>query len=110
MAPSTSLFQCFMRREHDTPKLNRYEGSGPSVAVGFQNRGLHVFATPRTFSEISHLEDLPNITLLELDVINSQSIIAALDAIKAQMSGKLGYLVSSGASKATLMLLSERVN
>ncbi|CAD6441839.1 4eeaa7b5-991a-4ebc-8b87-e8cc3249aa7f [Sclerotinia trifoliorum] len=53
---------------------------------GFQNRGLHVFAMARKFSKVSHLRVPLNVTLLELEVINSQSIINALDAVKAQMN------------------------
>ncbi|KAJ8066463.1 hypothetical protein OCU04_005523 [Sclerotinia nivalis] len=54
---------------------------------------------------MSHLQDLHNVTLLELDVTNSQSIITALDAVKAQTNGKLGYLVNNAGQSMVMPAL-----
>lgn len=70
-------------------------GSGSAFAESFQKRGLHVFATARTLSKMSHLENLPNTTLIELDVISPASIAAALEVVTAQTGGRLDYLVNN---------------
>lgn len=80
-------------------------GSGSALAEAFQKRGLHVFATARTLSKMSHLKDLPNVTLLELDITISQSITAALDAVKAQTNGKLDYLVNNAGQSMVMPAL-----
>jgi 1-acylglycerone phosphate reductase len=80
-------------------------GSGSALAENFQKRGLHVFATARTLSKMSHLRDLPNVTLLELDVTSPQSITIALDAVKAQTGGKLDYLVNNAGQSMVMPAL-----
>ncbi|PQE19322.1 hypothetical protein CJF31_00009412 [Rutstroemia sp. NJR-2017a BVV2] len=80
-------------------------GSGSALAEVFQKRGLHVFATARTLSKMSHLNDLPNVTLLELDVTSSQSIAAALEAVKTQTDGKLDYLVNNAGQSMVMPAL-----
>lgn len=57
--------------------------------------GSHVFATARSLSKTSHLKSLPNITLLELDVISQESINAAVKSFTAKTDGKLDYLVNN---------------
>ncbi|PQE16146.1 oxidoreductase short-chain dehydrogenase reductase family protein [Rutstroemia sp. NJR-2017a BVV2] len=80
-------------------------GSGSALAEVFEKRGLHVFATARTLSKMSHLKDLPNITLLELDITSSQSITTALDIVKAQTNGKLDYLVNNAGQSMVMPAL-----
>jgi 1-acylglycerone phosphate reductase len=80
-------------------------GSGSALAEVFQQRGLHVFATARTISKMSHLKDLPNVTLLELEVTSSQSIAAALEVVKAQTDGKLDYLVNNAGQSMVMPAL-----
>ena len=70
-------------------------GIGGALALAFQKRGLHVFATARTLSKMSHLEKLPNVTLLTLDVTSSSSIATAVEAVEAQTGGTLDYLVNN---------------
>ncbi|KAA8642963.1 hypothetical protein EYZ11_001086 [Aspergillus tanneri] len=68
---------------------------GSALAEDFHERGLHVFATARTPSKMSHLEKLPNVTLLELDVESAASVQAAVEVVTAQTGGKLDYLVNN---------------
>ena len=70
-------------------------GIGSALAEAFQKRNLHVFATARTPSKMSHLEKLPNVTLLTLDVTSASSIAAAVEAVRAKTGGKLDYLVNN---------------
>lgn len=81
-------------------------GIGSALAQAFQKRGLHVFATARDASKIDHgLAELPNVSLLTLDVTSSSSISAAVAAVRAHTSagdgrhgghhGSLDYLVNN---------------
>lgn len=70
-------------------------GIGSSLAVAFQKRGLHVFATARSLSKMSHLAELSNITLLTLDVASASSVTKAAHDVAAQTAGTLDYLVNN---------------
>jgi 1-acylglycerone phosphate reductase len=70
-------------------------GIGSSLAIAFQKHNLHVFATARSLSKMEHLRDLPNITLLSLDVTSSVSISSAVEAVKTATGGTLDYLVNN---------------
>jgi len=70
-------------------------GLGSAIAVAFQKRGLHVFATARDVSKMKHLSGIENITLLPLDVTSPSSIAEAAELVqKSEVGGgKLKYLV-----------------
>ncbi|KAJ5907401.1 hypothetical protein N7495_000083 [Penicillium taxi] len=70
-------------------------GAGSALAEEFNQRGLHVFATARSLSKMSHLAKRPMITLLELDVTSTSSIAAAVAAVSTTTGGKLDYLVNN---------------
>lgn len=70
-------------------------GIGSSLAQTFHSHGLHVFATSRSLSTLSHLSSIPGITVLELDVVSDSSIATALQTVTAQTGGKLDYLVNN---------------
>ncbi|KAH8425277.1 SDR family oxidoreductase [Aspergillus melleus] len=70
-------------------------GIGSALVETFHERGLHVFATARTLSKMSQIEKLPNVTLLQLDVLSQSSIDAAVEAVTAQTGGKLDYLINN---------------
>ncbi|KAJ5091770.1 hypothetical protein NUU61_006640 [Penicillium alfredii] len=70
-------------------------GAGSALVEAFHERGLHVFATARSLSKMAHLEKLPNVTLLELDVVSPSSISAAIETVTAKTGGKLDYLVNN---------------
>lgn len=63
------------------------DGIGYGLAVEFQNRGYHVFATARNLSKMSKLQDLPNVTLLQLDVVKPKQIKAAVEAVTEATGG-----------------------
>lgn len=70
-------------------------GIGSALVEGFQRRGLSVFATARSSSKMSHLEKIPNVTLLTLDVTAPHTITAAVEMVKAKTGGTLDYLVNN---------------
>lgn len=80
-------------------------GIGSALAEAFQKRGLHVFVTAGSLSKISHLEKLPNVTLLTLDVTSSSSIAAAVEAVSAKTDGTLDYLVNNSGSRYVMPTL-----
>ncbi|KAK3178818.1 hypothetical protein OEA41_000955 [Lepraria neglecta] len=70
-------------------------GIGSALAEAFQRRDMHVFATARDPSKMSHLGKLPNVTLLTLDPTSTASVEASVERIKAETSGTLDYLVNN---------------
>lgn len=80
-------------------------GIGFALALAFQKRGLHVFATARTLSKMAELEKVPEITLLSLDVTSPPSIAAAVDAVRAKTGGTLDYLVNNSGNGFVMPLL-----
>jgi 1-acylglycerone phosphate reductase len=70
-------------------------GIGSALVLAFQERGLHVFATARDISKMSHLKDLPNVTLLSLEVTDSSQIADTVKAVKAHTGGTLDYFVNN---------------
>lgn len=70
-------------------------GIGSALAAAFQKRNLHVFATARNPSKMSHLEKMPNITVLTLDPTSESSVNAAVESVKATTGGTLDYLVNN---------------
>lgn len=85
-------------------------GIGSALAEAFHGRGLHVFATARSRSKMSHLENLPNITLLELDVVSPSSVTAAVEAVSAKTDGKLDYLINNSGQGLVLPALDTDIN
>lgn len=70
-------------------------GVGYALAVSFQSYGLRVFASARTPSKMSPLGELPNVTLLTIDVTSSSSIAAAVKIVETETGGRLDYLVNN---------------
>ncbi|KAH7386352.1 hypothetical protein BKA64DRAFT_748026 [Cadophora sp. MPI-SDFR-AT-0126] len=58
-------------------------GLGEGIVRAFVDEGIHVFATARSLSSIKYLKDLPNTTLIELDVTSPGSISATLESVKS---------------------------
>lgn len=82
-------------------------GIGSGLAIAFNKRGYHVFATARNTAKMSDLQDLSDITFLKLDVTNKDSIAAAAEEISAQTGGKLDVLVNNAARGYNMPLLDE---
>lgn len=72
-------------------------GIGSGLALEFQKRGYHVFATARNIEKMSKLKDLQNMTLLKLDVIEPLQIRAAVDTVEKATGGTLDFLVLNAA-------------
>lgn len=71
-------------------------GIGAGLAEVFREKGYHVFATARTASKIPKtLADAPNVTVLTLDVVSSDSIAAAVKKVNEETGGKLDVLVNN---------------
>ena len=70
-------------------------GIGSALALNFQARGFHVFATARNVSKMSALANLPSVTRLTLDVQKSTHIAAAVAAVQKQAGGKLDILINN---------------
>jgi NAD(P)-dependent dehydrogenase (short-subunit alcohol dehydrogenase family) len=70
-------------------------GIGHAVAVGLQQRGYHVFATARKPADVAHLKSL-GLESLSLDLNDSASIHAAVEAVLARTGGRLYGLFNNG--------------
>ncbi|EXJ76664.1 uncharacterized protein A1O5_01172 [Cladophialophora psammophila CBS 110553] len=74
-------------------------GIGGGLAEAFHEHGYHVFATARTPSKISQsLAKAPNVTVMTLDVLSSESIAAAVESATRVTGGKLDVLVNNSGS------------
>ncbi|KIW19006.1 hypothetical protein PV08_03296 [Exophiala spinifera] len=80
-------------------------GLGHALAVECQRRGMTVFATARTLSKMSDLKNLPNTTLLSLDVTSPTSVADAVDKITTATGGKLDYLLNNSGQNIILPAL-----
>jgi 1-acylglycerone phosphate reductase len=85
-------------------------GIGSSLASSFSKRGLHVFATARSLSKMSHLSSLLNITLITLDVTSPSSIASAVSTDSAHTGGKFDYLVNNAGVNYTTPFLDTSID
>ncbi|PWY71671.1 putative hydroxybutyrate dehydrogenase [Aspergillus heteromorphus CBS 117.55] len=83
------------------------DGIGYGLALAFQQRGYHVFATARNTDKMSKLKDLPSVTLLALDVTEKSQIGAAVDAVRSHTGGTLDYLINNAARNHFMPILDE---
>lgn len=86
------------------------DGIGSALATKFQQRGYHVFATARTISKMSKLQNLPDVTLLELDVTITEQIKAAVEAVTKVTGGTLNYLVNNAGQANFMPVLDEDID
>lgn len=84
-------------------------GLGSGLALQFQKLGFRVFATARTPSKCSDLKDLSNVTLVELDVTDSQAIQSAVDLVSKETGGKLDYLINNAGQNHFMPILDEDI-
>ncbi|KAH9890137.1 hypothetical protein F4778DRAFT_773128 [Xylariomycetidae sp. FL2044] len=82
-------------------------GIGSALAIVFQQRGFHVFATARDPGKMSELRGLSNVTLLTLDVVKTSDIKAAAEVVSQQTGGTLDYLVSNAGRNHFMPVLDE---
>lgn len=84
-------------------------GIGSGLALVFQARGYHVFATARNPAKMAVLQSLPNLTLLTLDIVNKNHIQAALETVSAQTGGTLSYLINNAGRNHLMPLLDDDI-
>jgi len=58
---------------------------------------------------MSKLKDLPNVTVLNLDITDSKSIKAAVDAVAKETGGTLNYLVNNAVRNHFMPILDENI-
>ncbi|GFF43815.1 NADPH-dependent 1-acyldihydroxyacetone phosphate reductase [Aspergillus udagawae] len=82
-------------------------GIGSALALAFQAKNYHVFATARNTSKMTGLHNLPNITLLTLDVTNPAHIATAVDTVRSHTAGSLTYLINNAGRNHFMPVLDE---
>lgn len=85
-------------------------GIGPALAVLFQRRGFHVFATARDPSKMKSLSGVADVTFLALDVTKTADIEAAVCAVSDMTGGTLDCLVSNAGRNHFMPILDERLD
>lgn len=85
-------------------------GLGSALAIVLQQRGLHVFASARDASKLSHLKDLANMSILTLDVTKPTDIKAAVDLVTKQTGGSLNYLINNAGRNHFMPILDENLD
>ncbi|EUC40180.1 hypothetical protein COCMIDRAFT_30838 [Bipolaris oryzae ATCC 44560] len=76
-------------------------GIGSALALEFHRRGLHVFATTRSFNKMAYLTNLDRVTLLQLDMTSQASIAAAAAQVDKTTGGSLYILTNNSGSQYT---------
>ncbi|KAH8433014.1 SDR family oxidoreductase [Aspergillus melleus] len=69
-------------------------GIGSALVEEFHAKGLHVYATARCKSKMTHLKHLGNVTFLKLDVTSSSDIETAAEFVRDH-AGKLDILINN---------------
>ncbi|KAI0139832.1 hypothetical protein GGR57DRAFT_488490 [Xylariaceae sp. FL1272] len=82
-------------------------GIGSSLAIEFEKRGFHIFATARDRSKMRILEGLSNVTFLTLDVVKPEDIKAAVEAVSSQTGGTLDYFICNAGRNHFMPILDE---
>jgi 1-acylglycerone phosphate reductase len=74
-------------------------GIGDALAKAFHKKGLRVFATARNLAKVEQLKAL-GLEVIQLDVVDDESIRQAVEKVKAATGGTLDFLVNnSGGGK-----------
>ncbi|EMR72922.1 putative nadph-dependent 1-acyldihydroxyacetone phosphate reductase protein [Eutypa lata UCREL1] len=85
------------------------KGAGSAMVIAFQSQGYRVFATSRSLTTMSKVENIPNASLLQLDVTRTSDIRAAVDAVSEETKGTLTYLINCAARNHFMPLLDENI-
>ena len=79
------------------------------MVIAFQNQGYRVFATSRSLTTMSKVKNIPNVSLLQLDVTRTSDICAAVNAVSEETEGTLTYLINCTARNQFMPLLDENI-
>jgi 1-acylglycerone phosphate reductase len=82
-------------------------GIGSALGLVLQKRGYHVFASARTPSKMTWIQNLPNITPLTLDITNPANIKAAVETISKVTGGTLDCLINNAGQGRFMPALDE---
>ncbi|KAI1261152.1 hypothetical protein F5Y18DRAFT_402762 [Xylariaceae sp. FL1019] len=82
-------------------------GIGSSLAMTFQSRGFHVFASARDPTKMQSLAGLDNVTFVTLDVVKSDDIKAAVEMVSQQTGSTLDYFISNAGRNHFMPILDE---
>jgi 1-acylglycerone phosphate reductase len=81
-------------------------GIGEALAKEFHKKRLRVFATARNLAKVEELKAL-GLDIIQLDVVNDESIKQAVETVKAATGGMLDFLVNnSGGGRQSGIVLS----
>lgn len=69
-------------------------GIGDALAKAFHKKGLRVFATARNLAKVKQLKGL-GMDVIQLDVVNDESIQLAVEKVRAVTGGQLDFLVNN---------------
>jgi len=69
-------------------------GIGDALAKAFHKKGLRVFATARNLAKVEQLKAL-GLDVLQLDVVDDESVKQAVEKIKEATGGTLDFLVNN---------------
>lgn len=84
-------------------------GIGSGLALAYQQRSYQVFATARNIEKMSDLKGLPNLNMLQLDVLSPESIHAAVNAVAEKTGGTLSVLINNAGSFHCMPLLDDDI-
>ncbi|KAH8595899.1 hypothetical protein B0O99DRAFT_661445 [Bisporella sp. PMI_857] len=84
-------------------------GIGAALALCFQQNGFLVFATARDVAKMTRLQNLENVKLLALDVMKTDQIQAAVDAVRKETGGSLTYLINNAGRNHYMPILDEDI-
>jgi 1-acylglycerone phosphate reductase len=59
---------------------------------------------------MSKLQSLPNVTLLQLDVVNAEHVKAAVEAVTKATGGSLNFLINNAGQSHFMPILDEDIN
>jgi 1-acylglycerone phosphate reductase len=79
-------------------------GAGEALAHTFLQNGFRVFATARTLSKIQHLE-AEGIDIVELNVLETQSIKRAAEKVSSLTGGTLDILINNAGAGTIILVI-----
>jgi 1-acylglycerone phosphate reductase len=84
-------------------------GIGSALALSFVQRSYHVFAASRNPASRPKLNNLDHVTLVKLDMEDSEQIASAIHAVRKEAYGSLRYLINNAGQNQFKPLLDENI-